>query len=86
MIKNGTAAWWRITIALCLGSFMVFSNLYVTQPLLPMLATEFAVTPLQASYTLTLSTLTLGLSLLIYGPLSDVIGRKGLIIGSMCGV
>ncbi|WP_369857768.1 MFS transporter [Candidatus Thalassolituus haligoni] len=85
MITTGTAAWWRITIALCLGSFMVFSNLYVTQPLLPMLATEFSVTPLQASYSLTLSTLTLGLSLLVYGPLSDVIGRKGLIVGSMCG-
>ncbi len=86
MITSGTAAWWRITLALCLGSFMVFSNLYVTQPLLPMLAREFGVSPLQASYSLTISTLTLGAALIFYGAASDAIGRRWLMIGSMAGV
>lgn len=86
MIQSGSPAWWRMTLALCLASFMVFSNLYVTQPLLPMLAREFGVTPLQASYSFTVSTMALGVSLLIYGPLSDAIGRRWLMIGSMLGV
>lgn len=86
MISYGSASWWKITLALCLGSFMIFSNLYVTQPLLPTLAAEFSVSPLQASYTLTISTLTLGIALIFYGSISDAIGRRVLILLSMCGV
>ncbi|EAR61436.1 MFS transporter [Neptuniibacter caesariensis] len=85
MIESGTKAFWRATLALCLGSFMIFANLYVPQPLLPMLADEFAVTPLQASWSLTVTTLTLGLSLLLFGPLSDALGRTRLMVISMCG-
>lgn len=85
MIEIGTVQFWRATLALCLGAFMVFSNVYVTQPLLPMLAEEFQITPLQASGSLMITTLTLGLSLLIFGPLSDAIGRTHLMIGSMLG-
>jgi MFS transporter, YNFM family, putative membrane transport protein len=86
MIQSHTRPWWRMTLALCLGSFMVFSNLYVTQPLLPMLAREFNVSPLLASYSFTISTAALGLSLLVYGPLSDAIGRRRLMLASMLGV
>ncbi|WP_286240266.1 MFS transporter [Neptuniibacter halophilus] len=86
MIETGTAQFWRATLALCLGSFMIFSNVYVTQPLLPMLSTEFAVSPLQASWSMTVTTLTLGVSLLLFGPLSDAIGRTRLMVLSMCGV
>ncbi|WP_051907492.1 reverse transcriptase domain-containing protein [Modicisalibacter zincidurans] len=35
MIEAHTRAWWRATLALCLGSFTVFVNLYAAQPLLP---------------------------------------------------
>ncbi|MDO6513855.1 MFS transporter [Neptuniibacter sp. 2_MG-2023] len=86
MIEVGTAQFWRATLALCLGSFMVFSNVYITQPLLPMLANEFQITPLQASWSLTVTTLTLGISLLLFGPISDAIGRTQLMLGSMAGV
>ncbi|PPC78944.1 major facilitator transporter [Pokkaliibacter plantistimulans] len=86
MIQAGSRAYWRATLALCLGSFMIFSNLYVTQPLLPMLAADFQVSPLSASYSFTVSTLTLGLSLLVYGPLSDVLGRRGIMLITMAGV
>ncbi len=86
MIPAKSPAYWRITAALCLGSFMVFANLYVTQPLLPMLAEYFDVSPLKSSYSLTLSTLTLGLALLIYAPVSDAIGRRSIALGSMFGV
>lgn len=86
MIEIGTTQFWRATFALCLGSFMVFANVYVTQPLLPTLAAEFEISPLKASWSLTVTTLTLGLSLLFFGPLSDALGRTRLMIASMVGV
>lgn len=80
MIETRTAAFWRATLALCLGSFTIFANVYVTQPLLPMLAQSFGVSPLEAGWTFTVTTLTLGLSLLFYGPLSDAIGRRPIML------
>ncbi|AJQ93451.1 MFS transporter [Gynuella sunshinyii] len=84
-IRTGTPAYWRATLALCLGSFMIFSNLYVTQPLLPMLASNFHISALSANWSFTIATLTLGLSLLFYGPLSDVFGRRGIMVVTMAG-
>lgn len=86
MIQPGTATFWRATLALCLGSFMIFANVYLPQPLLPDLAVEFSVSALDASHILTITTLTLGVSLLFFGPLSDAIGRTGLIYLTMAGV
>jgi len=83
MIQARTPAFWRATLALCLGSVMVFSNLYITQPLLPMIREAFAVSPLQAGMTLSVTTLTLGGCLLLYGPLSDAIGRRVIILTTL---
>lgn len=84
-IETDSPLFWRATLALCLGSYTIFANLYLTQPLLPMLAQEFGVSALEAGWSFTVSTLTLGLSLLVYGPLSDAIGRKWLMILSIGG-
>ncbi|TYL47411.1 MFS transporter [Marinomonas sp. IMCC 4694] len=86
MIEVGSAVFWRGTLALVIGSFMIFSNVYVTQPLLPMIANEFDITPLQASASFTITTLTLGISLLFYGPISDALGRKGIMVMTMVGI
>ena len=83
MIDIRSAAFWRATLALCLGSFTIFSNVYVTQPLLPTLAEHFHVSPLMAGWSFTVTTLMLGLSLLVYGPLSDAVGRRPLMIFTM---
>ncbi|WP_432697305.1 MFS transporter [Marinobacterium sp. YM272] len=85
MIDLGHPTFWRATLALCLGSFMIFANVYVTQPLLPMLAQDFQVSALQAGWSFTVTTLTLGLSLLLYGPLSDALGRRGIMLLTMAG-
>ncbi|WP_406664676.1 MFS transporter [Gallaecimonas sp. GXIMD1310] len=85
MIEAGSQAFWRATLALGLGSFLIFSNLYLTQPLLPALAQQFAISPLTASYSFTLTTLFLGLSLLLYGPLSDALGRRPIMLLTMAG-
>ena len=86
MIESGSKQFWRATLALCIGSFMIFANVYVTQPILPQLQQEFSLTTLEVSWSFTVTTLTLGLSLLFYGPLSDAVGRRSLMLVSMAGV
>ncbi|MCC5901070.1 MAG: MFS transporter [Halomonas sp.] len=78
MIEARTRAWWRATAALCLGSFLVFINLYVPQPLLPGLKDAYQVSTLGVSLLMSASTLSLALALLVFGPLSDAIGREAI--------
>ncbi|MEC9483833.1 MAG: MFS transporter [Halomonas sp.] len=91
MIEARSREWWRATLALCLGSFTVFVNLYAAQPLLPELRQVFDVSTLAVSMIMAVSTLTLAGSLLIFGPLSDAIGRGGimrvtLLIATLCSL
>ncbi|OBX35739.1 inner membrane transport protein YnfM [Halomonas elongata] len=78
MIVVRSRAWWRATLALCLGSLLVFLNLYVPQPLLPLLREAYGISTLAASLAMSVSTLALAASLLVFGPLSDAIGRAGI--------
>ncbi|KGE78313.1 MFS transporter [Halomonas sp. ND22Bw] len=78
MIDAHSRAWWRATLALSLGSFLVFLNLYVVQPLLPSLHQAHGVSTLVANLTMSLATLSLAAALLVFGPLSDAIGRGGI--------
>ncbi|MDQ7727132.1 MFS transporter [Halomonas sp. SpR8] len=78
MIEARTRAWWRATLALCLGSFLVFINLYAPQPLLPGLKETYAVSTLGVSLLMSVSTLSLAIALLVFGPLSDAIGREAI--------
>ncbi|MDI5884162.1 MFS transporter [Cobetia amphilecti] len=77
--------WRRMTQALCLGSFVVFINLYLVQPLLPLLATDLGLSSLQASLSLSVSTLTLATALLVFGPLSDALGRRRILLWTLAG-
>jgi len=85
MIQAGTAAYYRATLALCLGSFIVFANLYITQPLFPLLRELFSLSALEATWSLSLAMLTLGISLLVYGPLSDSLGRRRIMLLTLGG-
>ncbi|MGB0941788.1 MAG: MFS transporter [Marinomonas sp.] len=86
MIQTGSKIFWRANLALLIGSFMVFANVYVTQPLLPMIASQFGISSLEANASFTITTFVLGLSLLIFGPLSDALGRKWLMLAAMLGI
>ncbi len=68
----------RINRAMLFGGFSCFALLYCVQPLMPLLAQQFALTPSQSSWSLSVSTLALALSLVLSGALSDRIGRKKL--------
>lgn len=78
MIEAYSREWWRATLALCLGSFTVFINLYAPQPLLPELRHTFGISTLVVGLAMSVATLTLAMSLLFFGTLSDAIGRRAI--------
>ncbi|MEZ5537764.1 MAG: MFS transporter [Thiolinea sp.] len=86
MIEINSRNFWQATLALSLGSVMIFSNIYIPQPLLPTLVDNFAISKLEASWSITITTFTLAISLLFYGAMSDALGRKHLMLYSMAGV
>ncbi|WP_019415692.1 MFS transporter [Paenisporosarcina sp. TG20] len=73
--KSNEWEFWRIVIGLLLASFMIFGNLYIVQPLLPIFSREFQISPAYSSLAFTLTTLSLVIGLLIFGFFSDRIGR-----------
>ena len=82
-IKTGSPAFRRVTLALTAAGFSTFAVLYCVQPLLPVFTAKFHVSPAESSLALSLSTGLLGIGLLIAGPLSDVWGRKPVMVGSL---
>ena len=83
MIEVGSREWIRATLALSLGSFLVFLNLYQTHPLLPLIAEVFSVNSLSASWTLAGCTAGLAASLLICARLADRHGRRQVMLGTL---
>ncbi|MEJ1976195.1 MAG: MFS transporter [Acetobacteraceae bacterium] len=81
--SRGTSAYRRISIALFLAGFSTFSLLYCVQPLLPVFAQDFGVSPATSSLSLSLSTGFLALAILCAAALSEGLGRRGLMFGSM---
>ncbi|MBO1518700.1 MFS transporter [Oceanisphaera pacifica] len=83
MIELKTRLWWRATLALGLGSMLVFINLYIAQPLLPLLAQDFNVSALSISWVLSISTLGLAMGLLFWARVADKRGRKSIMLGCL---
>ncbi|WP_425648893.1 MFS transporter [Vibrio parahaemolyticus] len=76
MVSFGTPEYKRITLSLALGSFLVFSNLYLLQPMLPTFATLFSISETQVNWLFAASTLALSFTLVPMAVLSESIGRK----------
>lgn len=83
MIELQTPAYRKAAFALSFGSFLVFCNLYLFQPMLPVFADAFVVTATKANWLLASSTLGLSLSLLPWAMLSEKIGRRPVILVSL---
>ena len=79
----GSAEFARINRAMLCAGFAAFALLYCVQPLMPELGAQFALTPAQSSWSLSVATLALAVSLVLSGVLSDRIGRKQLMIGAL---
>ena len=73
--KSGIAALYFATSA-------VYADLYTTQPVLPMLSQEFSVSPATAGLTISVVVLMIALVSWGYGFLSDILGRKPVMITS----
>jgi YNFM family putative membrane transporter len=73
-------AYRRTNRALFFGGFSCFALLYCVQPLLPLFAHAFGITPAQSSLSLSASTAALAVSLLFSSVLSDRIGRKNMMV------
>ncbi|WP_414049296.1 MFS transporter [Macrococcus animalis] len=85
-IEKGTTAYTKVNIAFFLAGFTIFSVLYSVQPLMPFFVQHYHVTPTIASLTLSISTLVMAISLIFFGALSEVIGRKSIMIFSVIAV
>ncbi len=70
-----------VVVALYVITVAVFADMYITQPLLPQLANGFGVDAATAGLTLSAVVLTTALASSAYGPLSDVLGRRPIMVG-----
>lgn len=75
-IQRGTRSFKRVNFAIFAGGFSTFAILWGPQALLPDIASDFGVSPTMSSLSMSSATITLSISLLIAGSLSEVFGRK----------
>ncbi|MEX2692284.1 MFS transporter [Rhizobium mongolense] len=84
-LQRGTASYRRASLALFLSGFSTFSLLYCVQPLLPIFADEFSVSPAQSSLSLSLSTGFLAIAIICAAAISEGLGRRSLMSISLVG-
>ncbi|WP_407312913.1 MFS transporter [Desulfosporosinus sp. SB140] len=82
-IKQGTHSFRKALLALFAGGFNTFAILYDIQPLMPELSREFHISPTLASLSLSLTTVSMAVSMLFVGSLSDAWGRKSIMTVSL---
>ncbi|OEF06697.1 MFS transporter [Vibrio genomosp. F10] len=83
MAEFGSTRYKKITLSLALGSFLVFCNLYLFQPILPLLAKEFAVSETQINGLFAASTFALSIFLVPWAICSESFGRKKVMLGGI---
>ena len=81
--NNNPKALKKVTFGLFIGSFISFCNLYLFQPLLPLIAEHYQVTATHVNWVLAAATLTLALSLLPWAIYSEKIGRRKIMLFSL---
>lgn len=84
-VHAGSPAFKRINRAMVFGGFSTFALLYCVQPLMPLMAREFALSPAQSSLSLSVSTAALAISLVLSSIVSDRVGRKPMMVAAMLG-
>ena len=72
----------RILAALHFATVAVFADLYITQPILPVLSREFGVAPATAGLTVSAVVVVVAFVSSAYGSLSDRVGRKPVMVAS----
>jgi YNFM family putative membrane transporter len=67
---------------LYLATVAVYADMYITQPVLPLITREFGVAPATAGLTVSAVVLAIAVSSSFYGPLGDAFGRKPVMMWS----
>ncbi len=67
-------------VTLFLAPAFVFANMYTTQAILPTLSQDFHVSAPTAGLTVSVLVLSVAIGSLFYGPLSDIVGRKPVMV------
>ncbi|WP_020181210.1 MFS transporter [Methylopila sp. M107] len=82
-IARRTGAYRRTSWGMFFVGFASFALIYCVQPVLPAFAADFGLTPAESSLALSLTTGFLAASILLSGVVSQSLGRRGVIMGSM---
>ena len=70
------------TAALYVATVACYSDMYITQPVLPTLSREFGISPSQAGLSISAVVVGIAVASSFYGPLSDALGRKRIMVGA----
>jgi YNFM family putative membrane transporter len=73
----------RAARSLTLATVAVYSDIYITQPILPLLSHEFGVKPATAGLTVSIVVLLIAAVSIPYGSLSDAVGRKPVMVAAL---
>src|SRR5258708_3183264 len=72
---------WGALVTLFFAPAFIFANMYTTQAILPVLGQSFHVSAPTAGLTVSMLVLAVAIGSLFYGPLSDRVGRKPVMVG-----
>lgn len=72
---------WRTAFLVYLAAFAAFIAMYLPQPVLPLLARDFGVSPSSAGLLISALVLSVAFMSLVVAPLSDRVGRKPVLVG-----
>jgi YNFM family putative membrane transporter len=75
-ISRSQPDFWRAAAPLAFGGFSTFALLYNVQPLMPLFASDLAISPATASLSLSVTTIVLAIAMLGAGAVADAFGRK----------
>lgn len=85
-IYRGTKEYKKLNIAFFMAGFTIFSILYSVQPLMPYFVDIYNISETRASLVLSSSTVALAFAMLVYGAISEIIGRRSIMIFSVISV
>jgi MFS transporter, YNFM family, putative membrane transport protein len=75
-LHRGTPEFRAVNLALFAAGFATFALMYCVQPLMPVFAADFGITPMQSSLSLSVTTFAIAPALLVAGALAESHGRK----------
>ena len=82
-IERGTREFRLANVALFAAGFTTFALLYCVQPIMPVFSKEFRIGAAEASLSLSAATQSLAFAMLIASALSEVFGRKPVMVASL---